>query len=64
MEIPVTELVRDQLRGEGASGGPVTSTLALLSILEPWSIEYASFAGRTSRSPPSLRLILNFSRGG
>lgn len=64
VEIPVTELVRDQLRGEGASGGPVTSTLALLSILEPWSIEYASFAGRTSRSPPSLRLILNFSRGG
>ena len=64
VEIPVTELVRDQLRGETESGGPVTSTLALLSILEPWSIEYASFAGRSSSSPPMLRLILNFSRGG
>ncbi|MCY4571695.1 MAG: hypothetical protein OXF01_02740 [Gemmatimonadetes bacterium] len=64
VEIPVTSVVRDQLRGETVLGRPVTSTVALMSILEPWSIEYASFAGRTSGSPPSLRLILNFSRGG
>ncbi len=64
VEIPVTDLVRDQLRGEDPAGQPVTRTVALISILEPWSIEYATFAGRSSESPPSLRLILNFSRGG
>ncbi len=64
VEIPVTDLVRDQLRGETLVGGPVTSSMALMSIVEPWSIEYATFGGRTSSSPPSLRLILNFSRGG
>ena len=64
VEIPVTELVRDQLRGEDERGQPVSSTVALMSILEPWSLEYATFGGRLSDSPPSLRLILNFSRGG
>ena len=64
VEIPVTMLVRDQLRGEDVFGDPVSGTVALLSILEPWSIEYATFAGRFSNSPPSLRLILNFSHGG
>ena len=64
VEIPVTDVVRDQLRGEDALGHPITGTVALMSILEPWSIEYATFGGRMSRSPPSLRLILNFSRGG
>lgn len=64
VEIPVTSLVRDQLRGEDPFGDPVTGTVALMSILEPWSIEYATFTGRLSSTPPSLRLILNFSRGG
>ena len=63
-EVPVTELVRDQLRGETAAGGDVTSTLVLMTLLEPLSIEYATFAGRTSENPPALRLILNFSSGG
>ena len=64
VEVPVTDLVRDQLRGKDRRGLPVTSTVALLSFFEPLSIEYATFAGRSSDSPPSLRLILNFSRGG
>ena len=60
----MTDLVRDQLRGKDRRGLPVTSTVALLSFFEPLSIEYATFAGRSSDAPPSLRLILNFSRGG
>ena len=64
VEIPVTGIVRDQLRGRTESGDPVTSTVALLSIFEPWSIDYATFGGRSSDSPPSLRLILNFLQGG
>lgn len=63
-EVPVTELVRDQLRGETSVGGEVTGTLALMTLLEPLTIEYATFAGRASENPPALRLILNFSRGG
>lgn len=62
-ELPITEHVRDQLRGETAAGDPISSTLALLTIFEPLSIEYATFAGRSSATPPTLRLILNFSRG-
>lgn len=61
VEIPVTEVVRDQLRGQDPNGLPISSSVALLSILEPWSIEYATFGGRLSGSPPTLRMILNFS---
>ena len=63
-EIPITEFVRDQLRGESLGGTQVTSTLAIMSIVEPLSINYATFGGRSSSTPPTLRLILNFSRGG
>ena len=62
-ELPVTEHIRDQLRGETSFGEPITSTLALMTLFEPLSIEYATFAGRNSATPPMLRLILNFSRG-
>lgn len=62
VEIPVTRLIRDLLRGETASGDPVpSSTVALLSTFEPVSIEYASFEGPGSPAAPRLRLILSFS---
>lgn len=62
VEIPVTRLIRDLLRGETASGDPVPSTtVALLSTFEPVSIEYASFEGPGSPAAPRLRLILSFS---
>ncbi len=60
VEVPVTRLVRDLLRGETTSGDPVTGTVALLSTFEPLSLEYASFAGKGA-SAPRLRLILTFS---
>lgn len=61
VEVPVTSVVRDILRGETEAGDPVTSTVALLSTFEPVSLEYASFEGPRSSSPPRLRLILSFS---
>lgn len=61
VEVPVTSLIRDILRGETEDGGPVSSTVALLSTFEPVSLEYASFEGPSSPSSPSLRLILSFS---
>ena len=70
VEVPVTGMVRDLLRGETADGDPVSSTVALLSAFEPLSIEYASFEGlgrpgdASSVGAPELRLILNFARGG
>lgn len=67
VEVPVTGLVHDLLRGETAEGDPVSSTVALLSTFEPLSIEYASFEGLDATGPsrpgePELRLILNFAR--
>ena len=65
VEVPVTELVRDLLRGETADGDPTTGTVALLSSFEPLSLEYASFMGLEGGSgEPELRMILNFARGG
>ena len=61
VEVPVTGLVRDLLRGEMLDGDPVSNTVALLSRFEPLSIEYASFSDARSADAPQLRLILNFS---
>lgn len=58
IEIPVTEFVADQLRGETAEGNPPPSTLALLSTFEPLSISFASFHGPGSMLEPELKLIL------
>ena len=63
VEVPVTGLVRDLLRGETSDGDPVSNSVALLSRFEPLSIEYASFSDVRSVGAPRLRLILNFSSG-
>ncbi|MDE2975232.1 MAG: hypothetical protein OXU64_11055 [Gemmatimonadota bacterium] len=62
VEIALTSLVRDLLRGETAAGDPITNTVALLSTFEPVSLEYHTFEGAASPDAPGLRLILNFSR--
>ena len=64
MEVPVTTVVRDLLRGETSDGDPVSNTVALLSTFEPLSIEYASFEDAVGPGAPRLRLILNFGAGG
>ena len=64
LEIALTSLVRDLLRGETASGDTITNTVAILSTFEPVSVEYLTFEGAASSDAPALRLILNFSQGG
>ncbi len=62
LEIALTSLVRDLLRGETASGDPITNTVAVLSTFEPLSVEYLTFEGASSPNAPGLRIILNFAR--
>ena len=63
VELAVTGLVRDLLRGETVDGDPVSNTIAVLSAFEPLSVEYVSFDGPTSPAAPALRIVLNFSLG-
>jgi hypothetical protein len=58
IEIPFTTFSRDLLRGEDSKGNPAAGTLALLSVVEPFSISFASFDGPGSASEPYLRLVL------
>ncbi len=58
IEVPFTSFARDLLRGEDARGNPAPRTLALLSVFEPLSIAFASFAGPGSVNEPVLRLVL------
>lgn len=58
IEVPFTSFARDLLRGEDARGNPAPNTLALLSVFEPLSIAFASFAGPGSANEPVLRLVL------
>ena len=70
VEIPITPLVEDLLRGKTPSGASPSATLALLSVncfeetgtcIEPQSISFASFAGVGKPGEPYLRLILTVS---
>ena len=63
LEVPITSLVRDLVRGESISGDPVTNSIALLSLFEPLSLEFVTFEGEGSLTEPELRLILTFSNG-
>lgn len=63
VELAVTGLVRDLLRGETVDGDPISNTIAVLSSFEPLSVEYVSFDGPTSPNAPGLRIVLNFSLG-
>ena len=58
IEIPVTEFIQDQLRGETATGENAPVYVALLSTFEPLSIAFASFHGPGSELEPRLKIIL------
>jgi hypothetical protein len=58
LEIPFTSLARDLINGVDGSGNPAPNTLALLTILEPSSISFASFVGTGGAGEPFLRLVL------
>ena len=64
VEIPITGLVRDLIRGETVDGDPVPGTIAVLSAFEPFSMEYMTFDGATSPAAPALRIVLIFSLDG
>lgn len=56
--IPVTAFVRDLVRGETSQGEEPPGTVALLSVFEPLSLAFASFAGPGEQGEPFLRLIV------
>ncbi len=58
IEIPVTQFIRDLIRGATATGATPPSTLALLSTFEPLSIAFASFYGPGSDLEPVLKLVV------
>lgn len=58
IEIPFTSFARDLVRGTDEDGNPAPDALALLSLIEPISIAFASFEGPGSPAEPMLRLVL------
>ena len=64
IEIPMTRYVRDLLREEvPGQQTQVPSTLSLLTGLEPWAYEFATFWAPGSEFEPVLRLIFTISDG-
>ena len=70
VEVPITPLAWDLVRGTTAAGGPTSPHIALLSLncrsysefcVEPTSIAFSSFAGAGEPGEPFLRLILTVS---
>jgi len=58
IDVPFTTFARDVLRGADEDGNPAATSLALMSVLEPFSISFASFEGPGSVNEPFLKLIL------
>lgn len=58
IEVPFTGFARDRLRGTDNSGNTTPGTLALLSVIEPFSISFASFEGPGTAAEPYLKLVL------
>jgi hypothetical protein len=70
VEVPITPLVWDLVRGTTVDGGSTSPTIALLSLscnsaggfcVESESIAFSSFAGAGQPGEPFLRLILTIS---
>ena len=62
VEIPITIFARNLISGVDAAGFETPETLALLSILEPVSIAFASFHGPGDENAPFLKLIVTIGR--
>ncbi len=62
VEIPITTFARNLLTGADEAGLEPSETLALLSLLEPFSIAFASFHGPGSEGAPFLKLIVTIGR--
>lgn len=62
-DLPLGGYIVDLIRGETVFGTSVPRTLALLSLFEPLSLQYAAFKGPDSPDGPELRIILTVGRG-
>lgn len=67
VEIPLTRYVRALLdyrdRGDELPGPAPSNTVALLSSAEPFSLDFATFAGPGDPGAPHLQLLLTFTEG-
>lgn len=54
----ITSFIQDLLRGETPLGDPAPTTLALLTLFEPLSLEILTFEGAGTDEEPYLRMIL------
>ena len=62
IEIPITVFARNLITGTTDGGLEPPGTVALLSLLEPVSIAFASFHGPGSEDAPFLKLIVTIGR--
>lgn len=63
VSVPVTNFVRDLVRGETPAGRPPPAALALLSPLEPLAFEFTPFEGPGTDGAPTLRILLTLMDG-
>ncbi len=62
VEVPITIFAQHLISGTDAVGIEPSETLALLSVLEPVSIAFASFHGPGDENAPFLKLIVTIGR--
>lgn len=59
VEIPITNFVKDLVRGVTEDSLPAPNTLAVLAGIEPQSFELMRFLGPGSQAPPTLRILVS-----
>ena len=63
VEVPIGGYLVELIRGETATGDEVSTTIAILSSLEPLSLPFGAFYGPGSPFEPEIRLILTLGGG-
>ena len=58
LTVGITGFIQDLLRGETTRGDPAPTSISLLSIFEPLSLDLMTFAGPGDENEPFLRVIL------
>jgi hypothetical protein len=56
--VGITGYIQDLVRGETTRGDPAPTSISLLSVFEPLSLELMTFAGPGTEKEPYLRVIL------
>jgi hypothetical protein len=63
VEIPMTRYVQELLTPPDEERDPTPNTLTLLSVIEPGTFPFATFAGPGQEGEPFLRIILTLTEG-